>query len=91
VFCLQVRDAFRRYMAQAPDAWDYTVSDIPSPLTDEMEAAQQSKKVCAVEIKGRVRMDLAVGAVQGQVGGWEAEAVCERGRRNRCANCLLYS
>lgn len=32
-------------MAQAPDAWDYAASDIPSPLTDELEAAQQSKKV----------------------------------------------
>jgi hypothetical protein len=41
----QVRDAFRRYMAQAPDAWDYSSSDIPSPLTDELEAAQLSKKV----------------------------------------------
>lgn len=40
-----MRDAFRRYMAQEPDAWDYTLSDIPSPLTDEMEAAQLSKKV----------------------------------------------
>jgi hypothetical protein len=34
-------------MAQAPDAWDYSLSDIPSPLTDEMEAAQLSKKVRA--------------------------------------------
>jgi hypothetical protein len=32
-------------MAQAPDAWDYAATDIPSPLTDELEAAQQSKKV----------------------------------------------
>lgn len=32
-------------MAVAPDAWDYSASDIPSPITDEMEAAQQSKKV----------------------------------------------
>jgi len=32
-------------MAAAPQAWDYSTSDIPSPLTDEMEAAQQSKKV----------------------------------------------
>lgn len=41
----QVRDAFRRFMGQQPDAWDYSTSDIPSPLTDEMEATQQSKKV----------------------------------------------
>jgi hypothetical protein len=43
----QVRDAFRRFMAAQPDAWDYSASDIPSPLTEDMEAAQQSKKVCA--------------------------------------------
>jgi hypothetical protein len=41
----QVRDAFRRFMAAEPAAWDYSASDIPSPLTEEMESAQQSKKV----------------------------------------------
>eukprot|EP00878_Enallax_costatus_P044839 GHUV01053598.1.p1 GENE.GHUV01053598.1~~GHUV01053598.1.p1 ORF type:complete len:210 (+),score=105.62 GHUV01053598.1:1-630(+) len=40
----EVRDAFRRFMAEQPDAWDYSSSDIPSPLTPEMETAQQSKK-----------------------------------------------
>ncbi|GFR47196.1 hypothetical protein Agub_g8788 [Astrephomene gubernaculifera] len=38
------RDAFRRFMAQQPDRWDYSTSGIPSPLTDEMEAAQSAKK-----------------------------------------------
>lgn len=38
------RDAFRRFMAQHPDRWDYSTSGIPSPLTEEMEAAQQAKK-----------------------------------------------
>jgi hypothetical protein len=42
---MQVRDAFRRFMAAEPAAWDYSASDIPSPLTEEMESAQQSKKV----------------------------------------------
>jgi hypothetical protein len=41
-------------MAQSPEAWDYTLSDIPSPLTDEMEAAQQSKKVCGAGLRGGV-------------------------------------
>lgn len=40
-----MRDALRRFMASAPDAWDYSGSDIPSGLTSEMEAAQQGKKV----------------------------------------------
>ncbi|WIA19082.1 hypothetical protein OEZ85_003734 [Tetradesmus obliquus] len=40
----EVRDAFRRFMAAEPDAWDYAAADVPSPLTDEMESAQQSKK-----------------------------------------------
>ncbi|GLC32961.1 hypothetical protein PLESTM_000008700 [Pleodorina starrii] len=38
------RDAFRRFMAQQPDRWDYAAAGIPSPLTEEMEAAQQAKK-----------------------------------------------
>ncbi|KAG2493331.1 hypothetical protein HYH03_008466 [Edaphochlamys debaryana] len=38
------RDAFRRFMAQNPDRWDYGASGIPSALTEEMEAAQQAKK-----------------------------------------------
>lgn len=40
-----VRDAFRRYMAAHPEQWDYTAAGVPSALTDELEAAQQSKKV----------------------------------------------
>ncbi len=40
-----VRDAFRRYMAQQPNTWDYTKSGIPSALTEDMEAAQTAKKV----------------------------------------------
>jgi hypothetical protein len=42
---LQVRDAFRRFRAAAPDAWDYDAADIPAALTEQLEAAQQSKKV----------------------------------------------
>ncbi|GLI65482.1 hypothetical protein VaNZ11_009020 [Volvox africanus] len=38
------RDAFRRFMAQHPDKWDYAAAGIPSPLTEDMEAAQQAKK-----------------------------------------------
>jgi hypothetical protein len=45
---MQVRDAFRRFMAAEPAAWDYSSSDIPSALTEEMESAQQSKKVRTV-------------------------------------------
>jgi hypothetical protein len=41
----EVRDAFRRYMAQAPDQWDYAAAGIPSALTDELESAQAAKKV----------------------------------------------
>lgn len=52
-FPLQVRDAFRRFMAQHPDTWDYAAADVPSPLTEEMEAAQQSKKVGGYQVAMR--------------------------------------
>lgn len=50
-------------MAEQPDAWDYSSSDIPSPLTQEMETAQQSKKVRGVakqfsDVKGLVLASL---------------------------------
>jgi hypothetical protein len=35
-----VRDEMRRYMAANPNAWNYAVAQIPSALTEEMEAAQ---------------------------------------------------
>ncbi|KAJ3085282.1 Ankyrin repeat and zinc finger domain-containing protein 1 [Quaeritorhiza haematococci] len=38
------RDAFRRFMAQHPDRWDYTLSGIPSALTDELEQKQKEKQ-----------------------------------------------
>ena len=40
-----VRDAFRRYMAAEPERWDYAAAEVPSALTQEMEAAQNAKKV----------------------------------------------
>jgi hypothetical protein len=48
----KVRDAFRRHMAAAPAAWNWAAADVPSPLTDELEAAQASKKVRAVAAVG---------------------------------------
>ncbi len=41
------RDAFRRFAAQQPERWDYRAAQLPSALTEEMEAAQEAKKVCA--------------------------------------------
>eukprot|EP01135_Chromosphaera_perkinsii_P010020 Nk52_evm55s1992 gene=Nk52_evmTU55s1992 len=38
------RDEFRRYMGTNPDAWDYSKSDIPSSLTEEMESAKLEKQ-----------------------------------------------
>jgi len=43
---LQVRDAFRRFRGCGPRRVDYAAAeDIPAALTEELEAAQQSKKV----------------------------------------------
>ena len=39
-----VRDAFRRYMATAPEQWDWAAAGVPSGLTPEMEAEQQAKE-----------------------------------------------
>jgi len=40
-----VRDAFRRYMAAAPQQWDWAAADVPSALTPEMDQHQQAKEV----------------------------------------------
>lgn len=37
------RNAFRRFMAEYPDKWDYTAANVPSPLTAEMEEKQAAK------------------------------------------------
>jgi hypothetical protein len=36
----------RRYMADHLEQWDWAAAQVPSALTADMEAAQQSKKVC---------------------------------------------
>lgn len=41
----EVRDAFRRAMAAAPDRWDWGAAEVPSALTEDLEAAQAAKKV----------------------------------------------
>lgn len=38
-----VRDAFRRFMAQHPTSYDYTAAKVPSPLTEEMERERKEK------------------------------------------------
>ncbi|TMW63284.1 hypothetical protein Poli38472_002225 [Pythium oligandrum] len=48
----EMRNAFRRYMAANPDAWDYSASQIPSGLTDDME---QKKKEKEAEKRRRAR------------------------------------
>eukprot|EP00850_Spirogloea_muscicola_P016975 SM000141S00919 [mRNA] locus=s141:282505:290324:- [translate_table: standard] len=39
-----VRNVFRRFMAANDGKWDWHAADIPSPLTEEQEAAQAAKK-----------------------------------------------
>eukprot|EP00850_Spirogloea_muscicola_P002755 SM000010S04393 [mRNA] locus=s10:1232438:1238836:- [translate_table: standard] len=39
-----VRNVFRRFMAANEGKWDWHAADIPSPLTEEQEAAQAAKK-----------------------------------------------
>lgn len=40
----EVRDAFRRFMATFPTAYDYEHAHIPSPLTQEMELERSRKE-----------------------------------------------
>jgi hypothetical protein len=55
----ETRNVFRRYMAQYPDKWDWHAASVPSPLTDELEAAQIAKQVRALwywpEVSGILR------------------------------------
>ena len=39
-----VRDSFRRFMAQHPSGYDYDSALIPSPLTEEMERERAQKQ-----------------------------------------------
>jgi len=41
----ETRNIFRRFMAQHPSKWDWHAASVPSPLTDELEAAQLAKQV----------------------------------------------
>lgn len=40
----EVRNAFRRFMASNIDKWDWNAAKVPSPLTKEMEEAQNAKQ-----------------------------------------------
>jgi len=40
----ETRNIFRRFMAQHPSKWDWHAASVPSPLTDELEAAQLAKQ-----------------------------------------------
>ena len=35
-----------RHMAKHPDQWDWAAAEVPSALTDEMEAHQEARKAC---------------------------------------------
>jgi len=45
------RDAFRRYMGEHPQRWDYNAAAVPSALTSEMEEEQERR---AAEKKEKV-------------------------------------
>ncbi|KAG6613539.1 Ankyrin repeat protein [Phytophthora cinnamomi] len=40
----ETRNAFRRYMGEHPDAWDYAAAQIPEGLTTEMEQRKKEKE-----------------------------------------------
>eukprot|EP00741_Cyanophora_paradoxa_P019414 tig00021127_g18741.t1 len=40
----ETRNAFRRHMGSYPDAWDWKLAKVPSPLTDEAEAERARRE-----------------------------------------------
>jgi hypothetical protein len=38
-----IRNTFRRFMGKHPDNWNYAISKIPGPLTDEMQQAKKER------------------------------------------------
>uniref|UniRef100_K3WKI9 VLRF1 domain-containing protein n=1 Tax=Globisporangium ultimum (strain ATCC 200006 / CBS 805.95 / DAOM BR144) TaxID=431595 RepID=K3WKI9_GLOUD len=40
----ETRNAFRRFLADHPDEWDYTASQIPTALTSDMEQKKKEKE-----------------------------------------------
>ena len=40
----ELRNVFRRYMAEEPSKWNYTLAHVPSPLTPEMEKKENEKR-----------------------------------------------
>ncbi|CAI5722617.1 unnamed protein product [Peronospora destructor] len=40
----ETRNAFRRYMGEHPDMWDYTMAQIPERLTSDMEQRKKEKE-----------------------------------------------
>ena len=39
-----VRNAFRRQMARAPEAWDWAAAHVPSGLSEEQEEEKEEKE-----------------------------------------------
>ncbi|KAG2440909.1 hypothetical protein HXX76_003762 [Chlamydomonas incerta] len=75
------RDAFRRFMAQHPDRWDYSTSGIPSALTEEMEAAAAAKKAAhkaKLKAKDADRKDAGPSAEERKKAAEEAAAAAKR-------------
>eukprot|EP00198_Chlamydomonas_reinhardtii_P013555 XP_001702892.1 predicted protein [Chlamydomonas reinhardtii] len=77
----ETRDAFRRFMAQQPDRWDYSTSGIPSALTEEMEAAAAAKKAAhkaKLKAKDAERKDAGPSAEERKKAAEEAAAAAKR-------------
>lgn len=51
----EVRDSFRRFMAEYPGVYDYEGAYIPSPLTEEMERERSRKEAEKRKEKKRAR------------------------------------
>ncbi|CAM9500662.1 unnamed protein product [Choristocarpus tenellus] len=86
----EVRDAFRRARAAAPELWDWDRARVPEPLTDELEQRRKEKER---EKKRRARQrkkegkELALKQEQERKEGEEAEAARRRELKLAAAGC----
>lgn len=89
----ETRNAFRRFMADHPDAWDYAASQIPTGLTSEMEQKKKEKEAekrrRAKERKKQQKQDAADAKQQEIARREEEERQVAAGKA--CDSCGKYA